>query len=1498
MVDDAPARKLAAILHADVVGFSRLMGEDEAGTHRVLRQFLDAITATISEHQGRVVNYSGDAVLAEFNTVTDAVTAAVGIQNDLDLRNQVLDLPEEQKIRFRIGVNLGEVIVDGEDIYGDGVNVAARLESLAEPGGICVSESVRSAAGRNLPFGFEFLGERDVKNIADPVRAYRVVMSDDSADPRSLACPYPGMVPFRAADAKYFYGREDEVTRMVQLLRRQRFMVVIGPSGSGKSSLVYAGLLPALEKSNYFADNYWLIRTMRPGPNPTEVLADITGADVRTGDFEPGTVDALLKANPPAERLLLLVDQFEEVFTQADREEQARFIAALQAFRVPENCALILTLRADFYPDLMTSYLWPVDASQRVEVAPLRGEALREAIQRPAADVGVRIEDNLVDHLLADAADEPGALPLLQETMGLLWDDMAQRTLPYSAYERLSRGAGDADGALSGLAVAIAMKADATLAELNPAQQILARRIFLRLIQFGEGRADTRRQQPVASLHAANDAPGAFDQTLEHLTANRLLTRSGGDDNNPPAVDISHESLIDGWSRLQDWADERREAEQIRRRLEGKAAEWVRLGKGSGGLLGDAELPEAEHWLASPDAADLGFDATLPELVERSQQAIAEAEKIKETSRQRELAQARALAEEQARTAKRMRRSVIGLAAVLLVAVATGLFAWVQNQRAQSLAAHRELLEDELEASARETEIVRRAESERARKFAEQRRAEAEKALQESIAQLLLIQSPQQQSTLLDERAALMARQAHRFSAGGSRPLKAQVDSVLRRVVGKLHFSPILEPKHAHAVALSPDGTRLASSHLGPSQIKLWDLTQPGVRPVVLPGHPGKGDYLFALAFSPDGKTLIGADAAGFGGKWDLENLQTPGVELPTQKGGVWSLAYSPDGRWLVTGSKLDDAFAVWDLTRAEAGPVLVADPQAAPPGSGPPATRQGGVPVAFSPDSTLLATGSLNGVIRLWHPGDFTTPVASLQGHKGELLALSFSGDGKYLASSGQDATVQLWNLEEPSATPVMLENGDRPANSLDFDSGSNTLAASSLGDGIRFWQVNEPDAPPVVISAGFVRKVVFSPDDKHLASGSITSGLRLWDLQPSGQPLVLEGQGALSLAFSPDMKLLASGGRTGDNRIKLWRWEDLGASPMILPGHEGAINSLEFSADGNQLLSASWNGKPVLLWDLSQSPPTSTALPVPDSMAPWRARFNPDGRHMVATGSGGAHSLDLTDLTASTKIVLPSEKWATGLDFSPDGNTVAMGAFAPDIYLKDLTRPDSPVSRLQGHAGPRGVWSVAFSPDGKRLASSGYADSTVRLWDPVEPDTPSIVLGRHDASVSMVRFSPDGKQLASVSNDHSVRLWNVDNPNALPIVLSGHEEPVESLAYSPDGSRLVTGAVKTLRVWDLTHPLNISTTGEVADMVCQKVWRNLTLDEWHKFVGTELPYERTCPNLPIHPSLFEAAGKLAKANDMEGAVALLGRAVALDPDLNLDPKAEAERLAKAAVQ
>jgi len=178
-------RKLAAILYADVADYSRLTGEDEDATHRRLSEYLDLVSNSIGHHQGRVVHYAGDAVLADFSTVTNALECASSIQGDLYNRN--LEFPDKRKVQFRIGINLGEVIVDRDDIYGNGVNVAARLESLADAGGVCISDAVRTAIGNKLPLEYEFMGEQVVKNIKEPIRAYQVRLLSEEQPEESIA---------------------------------------------------------------------------------------------------------------------------------------------------------------------------------------------------------------------------------------------------------------------------------------------------------------------------------------------------------------------------------------------------------------------------------------------------------------------------------------------------------------------------------------------------------------------------------------------------------------------------------------------------------------------------------------------------------------------------------------------------------------------------------------------------------------------------------------------------------------------------------------------------------------------------------------------------------------------------------------------------------------------------------------------------------------------------------------------------------------------------------------------------------------------------------------------------------------------------------------------------------------------------------------------------------------------------------------------------------------
>ena len=312
-------------------------------------------------------------------------------------------------------------------------------------------------------------------------------------------CPYPGLRPFTATDVPRFYGRDAEVGMLLGHLRRERFVLVTGPSGVGKTSLIEAGLVPQLPNSPHWPPGFWVVRTMRPGAHPVQALAEA----LRATQAHPREVlTDLLAAHFPAGRVLLVIDPFEELFTLNDRAEQTRFLAALGALRADARCALALVMRSDFYPDLMTSPLWPISAGQRLEIEPLSGTALRMAVQQPALGAEVQFEGSLLGRLLADANTEPMALPLLQETLVGLWNSMEWRLLAGRSYARLS------GGGRGGLAAAFVACVETTFRALSPAQQELAQRIFLRLVQLGEGRPDTARPQRAVCPPGAGRRPG------------------------------------------------------------------------------------------------------------------------------------------------------------------------------------------------------------------------------------------------------------------------------------------------------------------------------------------------------------------------------------------------------------------------------------------------------------------------------------------------------------------------------------------------------------------------------------------------------------------------------------------------------------------------------------------------------------------------------------------------------------------------------------------------------------------------------------------------------------------------------------------------------------------------------------------------------------------------------------------------------------------------------
>ena len=414
----------------------------------------------------------------------------------------------------------------------------------------------------------------------------REALGTTEPPPETLDCPYPGMLPFGSEESRLFFGRDREISTLVRRALRQHLMVVVGPSGSGKSSIVFAGLVPRLVGRS----TEWLFRSFRPGDRPTEYLA---AALARTkaqneGQLVPA-VDQLLRDHE-ASHLLLVVDALEEAFTQATQPERDHFFQELNALRRMDGCLLVATMRADFYPDLMSCPLWPLTTAERVEIAPLRGADLREALVRPAAEIGVRLDNVMLERLINDAADEPGSLPLVQETMVLLWARRRRRLIDTDAYETLGQGG------RSGLAVALSTTADAAMVGLTEEQQNIVRRVMLRLVEFGHGRQDTRRQQPIDALRTAVDDPVVFERTIRHLTDHRLLSTSSNDGAPGTVVDLSHEALISGWPALRNWLAEGRADETIRRRIEEDAAEWRRDANDRGRLYRGNHLAHSVDW--------------------------------------------------------------------------------------------------------------------------------------------------------------------------------------------------------------------------------------------------------------------------------------------------------------------------------------------------------------------------------------------------------------------------------------------------------------------------------------------------------------------------------------------------------------------------------------------------------------------------------------------------------------------------------------------------------------------------------------------------------------------------------------------------------------------------------------------------------------------------------------------------------------------------------------
>ncbi|WP_414586543.1 eIF2A-related protein [Scytonema sp. PCC 10023] len=1213
-----------------------------------------------------------------------------------------------------------------------------------------------------LPPRLNMLVRLNATNQQEQEEAIRRLCADlkHSAPAPSLKpiCPYPGILSFSEEMSDRFFGREQEVQELLERLSQHPFIAVIGSSASGKSSLVFAGLIPQLRRSGLFGSGTWIIRTMRPGETPLAALKTVLGSD-DLKELAPA-VTQVLASQPDAQRLLLVVDQFEEVFTLAG-QESIPFQNILLRLSMLPNCYLILTVRADFYSDIIGSPLWQKIQSHRLEVVPLDQDGLRQAIIQPAENVGVFVEPALVDHLVTDAAGEPGVLPLIQETLVLLWERVERRFLPQRAYEALvlSRKAdGDSDDKLTGLQVAIARRADAVLADLSAEQQAIsaeqqaiARRIFMRLVQFGEGRADTRRQQSVDALRAAGEAPFLFDQTLKHLTNSRLLTLSGEQESSSTKVDIAHEALISGWPTLQQWIMKRREAEQTRRRLEARAHEWVRLGKGNGGLLDEVELAEAQRWLKSADASELGVDQVLPELVQTSEWAIQEAKRQEEFARQRELKQ-----ERKARKAAQVTIRVALIALVLVIGFS--IFAGIQwdNSVKQRINSEKQ----SIIATSKYSGVL----------SSSHREFEALMASLEAGAKLQGISTIKNDPYLQSE--VLPALQEAVYGVRERNRLQKHEDAV-------------------HSVSFSPDGKTLASGSAD-NTIKLWNLD--GSLRNTLEDHKG---IVYSVSFSPDGKILASGSADNTIKLWDQDGRLRNTLE--EHKGAVHSVSFSPDGKTLASGSE-DNTIKLWNY---QDGTFLKTLPG-----------HTGAVyGVSFSPDGKTLASASADNTIKLWNL-DGGLPKTLAKNNR-PVLSVSFSPDGQIIAATGEDGTIQFWN-RDGKLLKRLYESS--VVHHVIFSPDGKTIVSVGGDTTVKLWN---PDGSTLQIFYGHkdgVYGVSFSPDGQKIASASADHTIKIWHRDSILlKTLQKHNDDAVGVAFSPDNQLIASVG--ADDTVQLWRRD--GTFIKTLPGHTDLVHGVSFSPDSQTLATASWD-KTIKLW--SRDGALLKTLPGHSGRV-YGVNFSPDGKMIVSASGDGTLKLWSRDgallktLTGHTDVVhnarfSPDGKiiasashdktvklwnsdngslretlkghtnWIHDVSFSPDGQTIASASHDTTVKLWNLKGELQ--NTITGHSDK--VLGVSFSPDGKIIASSGE-DKTVRLWS-LDSGTFVATLRGHGEWVHNVSFSPDNKTLASASYDNTVILWNLENLDNLDALLKrGCDWVRDDLKNHPTVAQSVTG-------------------------------------------------------------------------------------------------------------
>jgi len=1124
--------------------------------------------------------------------------------------------------------------------------------------------------------------------------------------PTAGIAPYKGLLFFDESDAELFFGREVLTAHLaarvndIALDSSSRFLSIVGASGSGKSSLVRAGLVVALKHTG------WEARIFTPTEQPLK------------------TLDAKLASlDPKSKRVLILVDQFEETFTLC-HEEAARIAFIEKLLKLSQDTSgrtiVVIALRADFYSHCAQyPLLRQAVAVQQEYIGQMNAAELRRAIEEPARQGNWQFESGLVETLLRDIGvegaqePEPGALPLLSHALLATWERRRGRTFTLDGYH--------ASGGVRG---AIAETAESVFTDqLNQAQQNLARDVFLRLTELGEGTEDTRRRATLTELVRESEGATQLRAVLNTLAEARLITL------NEDSAEVAHEALIREWQRLHEWLNQDRDGLRLLRHLTESAHEWDARNRDAGELYRGARLAQIREWASANDERLNETErAFLAESIQQEQYDALE----QEAQRQRELEAAQKLAETQSRAAKQLRRRAVFLSGAFALAIVLAGVAFLFSR--QSKVNEQTASVRELSASAINNLSI---DPERSILLALQAvdiniqngqpvLIEAQDALHRSI------QSSRVLATLSDSTLQI---DGIAYNHAGTQLAWISDDGTLK--IWDVSTAKELLTLHAgiptinvpRKISFSPDDTRVATP-AGEHSAKIWDVVS-GKLLLTLVGHT---DEVTSASFSSDGKRIATSSGDGTSKVWDAAT----GKELLTLTGqneSVNDIAFSPDGMYLATAGE-DGTAIIWD---AASGKALYTLPSV-----------NGVTSVAFSLDGKTLATGGYDTTWKLW---DVSTGQKLLTGfgHASNVVDISFDPAGTRIATSNEDGTAKIW--EAATGRELLTLSGHASGVlGVAFSPDGVHVATASRDTTVKIWDASPAGGNEWFNLIGHTDKVwavAYSPDGKIIATGSFDHTAKIWDAATGreiytlvGHPDVVQG-----IAFSPDGARLLTHGADGTSKI----WDVVSGRELLSVTESSGGFGAAFSPDGKTFAVTMHDALRIFdavtgqeLHTLNTGNTTGYAM--------RDIAYRPDGKQIGGVGDD-ANAYIWDTVTGKLLLVLSNQGiFVSGIAYSPDGKWIATASNDATVKIWDA-ETGKLLHTLTGHTGP--TFGVAFNPDGRYLASTSV-DGTVKIWNAANNFTSQpLTLYGHTSTIYRVAFSPDGTRLVTASRDGTARVY-----------------------------------------------------------------------------------------------------------------------------------------------